>query len=290
MAPLPTASRIFAEQYFRELRRREAMHATALAPGAKDWTDAVLDAFERIHKLGNPIKRVAAVRKIVKHLNDHVTPEHCAHFMLDYAGGTRSVWLDFATLSAGDHPLEGVTETGVNISQHRIICRRPGSCAVMADMNLAYISKHAIGRMHERGVKLTVGTTTGALAFIGVLGLLMRDSEKHWDAGLCLRFGEALVVGSTKRAMKQVDEGRAVARCILDVRTALLTEDVKDQRMVEQGNAAANAVMQWLDGDRHPKHARELAEAIPSLPRRDDYSTQQAYTHAAAKQQSKEQL
>ena len=116
MAPLPTASRIFAEQYFRELRRREAMHANAITPGSKEWTDAVLEFFERIYKLGNPIKRVAAVRKMVKYLNENVEPDRCAHFLLDYAGGTRSVWLDFATLSAGEHPLEGVHRER---SQHR---------------------------------------------------------------------------------------------------------------------------------------------------------------------------
>ena len=155
----------------------------------------------------------------------------------------------------------------------------------MADMNLAYVSKHALGRMHERGVKLDIEVATGALAFIGVLGLLTRRSEKHWDAGLCLRFGDTLIVGSTKRAMKVVGDGRAIAGCIFDVRTALNVDEMNDHRQIDQGSAAAKAVIAWLESDRHPKHANELAETIPSLPRREDYSTVQAYAHIATKEQ-----
>lgn len=288
MAPIPTMSRIFADQYLRELRRREALHANHISPGSKNWTDAMLDMFEHLHTLGSPIKRASFLSKLGGYLNDSVTDDGFAHFVLSFGGAKRSSALIVATLGVGEHPLKGVNETGVNILHHYVITQRNGCMSALADVNLAYVSKHALARMHERGLNTTsADATTGVLASIGALGLIIRNSDKHTDCGMCLRVNDALVVGSVRYALKNLSETKSIATTVFDVRTALPVDEVRDRRMVAQGELATKVVDNWLSHrTMKPENLAKLSEAIPSLPQREnDYPILAGRAAALAKEQ-----
>ena len=57
--------------------------------------------------------------------------------------------------STGLHPFVGVEEEGLNIMQHFLHCDRRGATSMITGVNLTYVSKHAMGRLHERGYDLT---------------------------------------------------------------------------------------------------------------------------------------
>jgi hypothetical protein len=274
MAPLPTESRIFADRYRRDLKRREAVLAERIAPGTKTWSDALAALFERIDRAGSPIKRASLIQRLTEYLNDSI-PDG-AHFLLDHGGGQRSAGLMFATLSAGEHPLVGVNEEGVNIVQHMVLSRRNGTITASSGADLAFISKHAIGRLHERGHNLSDMKATCVLACVGILGVLTRSSVKHIDSGLALHYDDTLIVGSLKHALQQMEGGgeRRYNGTFFDVRTALPADEVRSREMLEQGAYATRAVASWLD-DRGVSKAltQKLADTIPFLPRREDYTS-----------------
>lgn len=271
MSPLPTESRIFADRYMRDLRRAEAKMSNLIAPGTSNWNDAMLAFFERVADEGSPLKRAKTVLKMTHFLNDSVVEG--SHFLLDSGGGKRSAGLMFATMSAGENPFVGVDEEGVLVTKHMLVTRRNGSIRVLPDVCMAYISKHAVGRMHERGHNLSDSKASCIMACIGILGLLTRDSEKHIDSGLCMQYDDTLVVGSLKHAMKNIREGVDINGTLYDVRTALPVETVANREMLEQGVHATNAVAKWLDDRTISRKANvKTAETIPFMPRRDDYT------------------
>jgi hypothetical protein len=274
MATIPTESRIFADRYLREMLRREALHADRISPGTKTWRDALPALYARMRQSGSPTRQAATLRKAITYLTS-VKLGDCAHTTIGHTGASRSAFLTFATFSAGQHPLIGVDEEGINIVQHFVSCERGGSAKLISDLNLAYISKHAIGRLHERELDLTNDGATGAFAFIGMLGYLTRDSEKHIAGELCLHFGDTLVVGSLKHAPKEADDGREFNGTFYDVRTALPADEVSNQDMLEQGRVASHVVAAWFADP--PDDDRTLADQIPFLPRRaDDYTLRSA--------------
>lgn len=274
MATIPTESRIFADRYFRDMRRLEALHAGRISPGTKTWRDALSALFEHMRNSTSPTGQATILRKATAYLYG-IRPEDRAHFMIGDTGASRSALLTFATYSAGLHPLIGVDEEGIKIMQHIIRCERNGRAAAVYDIELAYISKHAIGRLHERECDLTRGGATGSLTFIGVLGLLTRDSEKHVAGELCLHLGDTLVVGSLKHPLKRLDDGRQINGTFYDVRTVLPADEVGNQDMLEQGRIASSVVAAWFADP--PDDDRTLADQIPFLPRRaDDYTLRAA--------------
>jgi uncharacterized protein YbjQ (UPF0145 family) len=285
MSPIPTESRIFADRYMRELRKREALHSNHLSPGTKNWTDAMLNVFDQIGNMGNPIKRAKRIREIGDYLNSAIdTDDGFAHFVLDAGGSNRSAGLILASLGVGEHPIQGVHEDGINILHHFIMSRRGGAVRACADLNLAYISKHALARMHERGLNMGADAITGVLSCIGVMGIILRHAEQHADGGMSLLFDDTLIVGSLKNAVKELGGGKGVECALFDIRTALPADEMKDRRQVEQGRLATLAVNEWLANRTLATPAlAKLAATIPPLPRRDDYTLTAA--HAALKEQ-----
>jgi hypothetical protein len=265
MATIPTESRIFADRYLRDARRLEALHAARLSPGTKTWRDALSALYARMRQSGSPTRQAAILRKAIAYLNS-VKPGDRAHIMIAHTGTSRSAFLCFARFNADLHPFVGVDEEGINITQRFIRCDRNGRALLLSDIDLAYISQHAIGRLHERELGLTPGGATGVFAFIGVLGYLTRDSAKHVAGELCLHFGDALVVGSLKHSLNGT---------FYDVRTALPADEVSNQDRLEQGRVASRVVAAWFTDP--PDDDSTIADQIPFLPRRaDDYTLRSA--------------
>lgn len=283
MAPLPTESRIFADRYMRDLRQREASFSNRISRNTTNWADAMYSFYQRVGHAGSPLKRARMIRDLTNDLNEGVMEG--AHFLLDCGGANRSAGLMFAAMSAGENPFLGVDEEGVNITQYNIISQRNGDLYVLPDLDIAYVSKHAIGRLHERGHDLTNMKATCVLACVGILGLLTRDSAKHVDGGLCLQYDDTMIVGSLKHATKCVNGKHDINATLFDVRTALLASDIVDPVMRKQGALATHAVAKWLD-DRTVSSSfnLKLAESIPFIPRREDFTT----LHGVEDQRSKQ--
>lgn len=265
MAAIPTESRIFADRYLRDVRRLEALHAGYISPGTKRWRDALQALYARMGRNGSPAKQAAVLRKAAAYLNG-VNLEDRAHFMISHSSASRSALMCFMGFSAGEHPLLGVDEEGLNITQHLIRCGRAGSAHLISDVPLSYVSKHAMGRLHERDRDLTSGGVTGVFAFVGVLGYLTKDSEKHIAGELCLHFGNTLVVGSLKHASARAVDGCKLNGTLYDVRTVLPADEVSNSDMLKQGRIASHVVASWFADP--PDDDRVLAEQIPFLPRR----------------------
>jgi hypothetical protein len=213
---------------------------------------------DRMARAGSPGKQAAVLAAV-----DLTGPG--PFMLLGHASRARASALVFATYSAGKHPFVGVTEEGVNILCHTIQCNRRGQ-AKLRTHNFAYVSKHALGRLHERG-DASPEAVTAVLGHIGLLGYLTRHNQQHFESGLCLHLGDVLVVGSLKYGMA----GDQVTG-LYDVRTILNVDEVKDQAMVQQGMVAAQVVREWTQTRNHA-----LADQIPYLPRREnDYTLRAA--------------
>ena len=267
MSTIPTESRIFADRYCREVRRLEALHAGHISPGAKTWREAVQALYDCMGTVASPIKQAAMVGKATAYLTN-VRPEDCAHLMIAKSHASRSALLCFATFNAGRHPLVGVEEEGINIMQHLIECDRNGHSRLICDVDLAYVSKHAIGRLHERECDLSRDKVTCALAIIGALGYLTKANQKHIAGAISLRLGGVLVVGALKHSRQYAEDGRQINGTFYDVRTVLAADEVSNLDLLEQGAIAARVAISWFtDPPDTPDSIRTLADEIPFLPR-----------------------
>lgn len=112
MSPIPTESRIFANRYARELKRKEKLHATRISPGAVTWDDAINRLFDRMAAAGSPTKQAAVLAKAITYL-DGVSPADTAHIGIVSHSAKRAAALGFVTLSAGTHPFLSVEDTRV---------------------------------------------------------------------------------------------------------------------------------------------------------------------------------
>jgi hypothetical protein len=174
MSYVPTESRIFADRYFRDMRRLEAMHAGRLSPGVARWAAATAALYDRVKKAGSPVKQAAVLNKAIAYLNS-VKPEERPYAMIAFYSANRSAQVCFATFDPGLHPLQGVHEEGLNIMQHLVDCDRNNRGKMISNVNIAYVSKHAMSRLHERGTNID---SNDAFASIAVLGHLARERKK----------------------------------------------------------------------------------------------------------------
>jgi hypothetical protein len=271
MSPIPTESRIFGDRYFRNVRRLEKLHAGRIAPGTATWTDALKALLARMRHANSPVKQAAILGKAIDYLNG-VAPEDLAHIMFTCSQDSRSAGVCFATFSAGLHPFKNVDEEGLSILQHVIYCDRRCRSNLIAGYDLAYVSLHAMRRLHERDYDLTAVQATSIFAFMGILGFLTRGSDKHVRGQVNLHFGDVLVTGSLKHGRKPMSDGSEANGTLYEVRTVLPADEVANRDMLEQGRIAAHVVATWREGDCDPQQVVALAGQIPFLPREDDYT------------------
>jgi hypothetical protein len=271
MATIPTASRIFADRYCREARRLEALHAAMITPGATTWGEALAALFRCG---GGPIQHAATIKAAIGRLKA-IPPTEAAHISLvGGSRGKRTAALMLMTFRAGRHPLE-LDEDGLQVLLHTLTCSRSGA-GLLADILLTYISRHAMGRLHERGHQLGADAARSVFGCLGILGLITRSSDKHAGGGLSLRDDNILAVGSIKQALARPSDGGPLEDgSFLDVRTVLWAEDVTNQALLDQSRIANEVIMAWLK-DRSLDDAPALAAQIPFLPRREDDYTLRA--------------
>ena len=260
----PRLARLYSE----DVRKLEALHAGRISPGATTWEEAVDQLASRMISAG-PAKGAKLVGKAIDYLSN-IAPDHRCHFLISTQYGSRNAFLMFATFSIGNHPNPTVKEEGLNIELHVLQCSRSHPSRAIG-IPTAFISRHAINRLFERGHDVTGNShATGVFAFIGVLGYLTHKSAKHTDGGMHIVFSGLLTAGAMHRFTKTCRNGKQVEETVYDVRTVLLVDELGDSKrpMLDQGRAAASAVIAWFK-DADP-HESALAERIPRVERRED--------------------
>jgi hypothetical protein len=260
----PRLARLYSE----DIRKLEAVHANHLSPGAKTWQQAVDQLARRMTQAG-PAKGAKLIKRAIDYLTG-IDPDQYCHFIISASCGSRNALLMFATFSTGNHPNPAVVEQGLTIELHILSCSRSHPARAIG-IPVSYISKHAMARLYERGHDIVENIhATSIFAFIGVLGYLIHRSAKHADGGMHMAFNDLLAVGSLHRFTKIRANGRPIERCFFDVRTVLPTDEIGPSRqsLLDQGNAAAAAVIAWFKDTDCDESA--LAERIPRLERRED--------------------
>jgi hypothetical protein len=230
-----------ARLYSADVRRLEALHADRLSPGAKTWEQAVELLFQRMVKAG-PVKGAKLVKKVSDYLSSIDKDARC-HILIALQCRSRTAFLMFATFAYGNHPNPAVREEGLSIELHFIHCSRSHPSRAVGIL-VAYISKHAMSRLYERGHDITENIhATGAFAFIGVLGYLTHRSPKHIDGGMHMVFSDLLAVGALHRFTRTYRNGKQVEETVYDVRTVLLVDELGPRR---QQAAATTRILRTL--------------------------------------------
>lgn len=273
MPPAPTISRIFADRYRREATRLERLHANHLAPGTATWGDAMTAMEARLAKLPGPVKRSAAMRKAGDYLSS--AQDDGMHFMLGRYFKKRSSILSFATINFGSHPLMGVSEDGVHIARHAVLCRRDGSGGTKTNISLGYVSRHAVQRLHERGQELSIKTATNMFTCIGLLGHLIGHGHghAHVDCEMSLCIEDMLATGVIRGAVGSDGESGCI---FFEVRTFLPVADIDNRpAKLRQGEIAWETLGDWIGSDRSRETSEKMLARIPTLPWREDDFVQQ---------------
>ena len=140
----PRLARLYSE----DVRKLEAKHAGQLSPGSSTWEQAVEALYHRMSDAG-PVKGSKLVGKALDYLRS-IDPDERAHFVMADWCGSRTALMMLASFSYGPHPDRRVKEEGLNIELHIIQCSRSKPrCAI--GIPVAYISRHALNRLYERG-------------------------------------------------------------------------------------------------------------------------------------------
>jgi hypothetical protein len=183
------------------------------------------------------------------------------------SGDGRSAAAEVLTWEVGQHPLVRSGYDGVVVRGYHIRLQRSGRISLVCTI-LAFCSWHALGRMAERS-KIDVFTSRGLIVGCGIAGLLMRESEQHFNTAIHLVHDELLVAGVLRIAPDEDEADKGYG--FLDVLTAYQPhEDGPQVGKWQQGRAITVAVNRYLLAD--DADPTGYADGVEVLPRRaDDY-------------------
>ena len=85
---------------------------------------------------------------------------------------------------------------------HQIRTDRRG-VELIANLNIAFVSRHAIGRLHQRQDGLSAWDIDRGADRDWLIGYLTRASEKHCESALHLLCQDVLLVGTSRPALKR---------------------------------------------------------------------------------------
>jgi hypothetical protein len=262
MAAISTEGRVFTAQLTRDLRAREIAGASALSPGAKEWTDAFRSFGKSLIQAGSPINAAAMFRTAYERLRA-VQKQQRACVVHCFLGRSRSAFLELMTFEVGRHPLISAREQGVIVQLYRCCLRRRGQIRI-GRYRRAFFGWHALGRLHERSSVDLFGAN-GIVAGCGFAGHLMSESPKHIATQINFTIGEITAAGIL-RASTDAEKDFA----FFDVLTVLAIDEAQASKQAQrdQGLAIASATIEYItSGDPDP---RGWADTIPVLPCRDD--------------------
>jgi hypothetical protein len=260
MAAIATEGRIFVAQLVREIRRREVIGANALSPGTKVWRDAVFAFRRSLKNADGPVKAAKLLRAARERLQ--IGQRQGACFINFSQARSRSGNFEFLTWEAAKHPLLNEGYDGIIVRAYFCMLQRNGSGIAGPRARLAFISWHALARMHERS-SVDIFTAKGVVAACGVVGYLLQESAKHANTEINFATDDMLCTGRLRFASS--DEGHQYR--FFDVSTVLPLDEVPVAKR-DQGVAIAWAVHDYIISDDPDPRGR--ADAIAVLPCRDD--------------------
>ena len=136
-------------------------------------------------KARSPVKVAAMVHDVAAYF-DGVPADQRAHLVVEHSGGSRSAVLVPVTYYAGPNPLAGVDEDGVNIEMHMMRSDRHGAGLVATGLPLAYLSNHAVARLHQRESATSESNFRNTIGLVAALAFVARLSAKHVGGQLCI--------------------------------------------------------------------------------------------------------
>jgi hypothetical protein len=262
MAAISTEGRVFVAQLTRDLAAREAAGANALSPGAKQWPAAFRSFSESLSKAGSPTKAAKMFRTAFARLEATQKQQYTC-VLNCFMGLSRTGFLEVMTFEVGRHPLVDAREEGVIVWLYRCRLRRRGQIEISTH-KLAFISWHALARMHERSAVDIFGGG-GLVAGCGIAGHLMRRSSKHANTQLNLTIGDITAAGVLRISTRAEQQFAC-----FDVLTVLAIDEAQASKQPQriQGIAILHAALEYFrSGDPDP---RRYTDKIPVLPCRDD--------------------
>jgi hypothetical protein len=271
MTAITSEGRAFIAQMMRDLRRREKLGANLLSPGCTKWSEALRAFGTRMIGCGGPVhagKLFAAGRErlIVAH------QEHNACLLNFFVSRKRSGLFQVIVYDIAPHPLTGTGNDGIIIRSCFYKLQRRG-CASFWSNKVAFVSWHALGRLYERS-NFSMDEANEVVCSLGIAGMLMRESEKHYNGSINLAFDDDLLCTGVLRYLSGIEDGKRRETRFFDCLTTISAGDPKYARQRAHGGYVASAVKAYMDSD--SSDPRGYADKVPVLPfNREDYVTQE---------------
>lgn len=259
--PISTEGRVFVAQFTRDLAARQAAGAHLLSPGSKTWSEALRNFAHRVSRSGGPVKAAKQFNVALEALRTAQKGSAC--FVNCFARRSRSAMLWLLTYEVEQHQLTNIGNKGIAVRSHFIVLQRNGRISCGTNSLIAFVSWHALGRMYER-TKVDLFGANGVVAYCGIAGLLLRESEKHLNTGINVTL-EGMVCTGVLRVGNPDPDGQRYQ--FFDVVT-VLPSDLYDKQKLAQGRVITEAVTKYITGDDADPDV--FAEKIPILPFRDD--------------------
>lgn len=245
--PVPaisTEGRVFVAQLTRDLLARERAGADTLAPGTKTWADAFQKFAVALSKNGSPVKAAAQFKAAIDRMM-RVNKKRCC-LVNAYMHRSRSGYMEVLTYEVAKHPLTNTGNEGIVVRAYHCQLTRNGRIRIGYGDQIAFISWHALARMHERG-GVDKLIASGFIAACGLAGMLMRESDKHANTEMNYANNTDMICTGVLREIPQPG-GHRIG--FFDVLTVLVDDDrpmVAAKRA--QGIAIARAVIKYFNGE-----------------------------------------
>jgi hypothetical protein len=275
VASISTEGRVFSAQLTREIAARERKGAVMLHPSATTWWNAFRGFVDEAYKVRSPTKvgRMfkAATNRLVAAHNQNLCTINC------FAGRSRSAYLEVFACEASKHPITQTGNDGIVVHRYRASMSLRGRClAVTGGDALAFVSWHTLGRMRER-CGIDILSAGGVVAICGVVGMIMRDSDKHLNTEINVAFKDLVCTGVMRHAESERQPGHWHG--FYDVLTAIEPDILNAKRAIQmrQGNLLTNAALDYMKAEYADEEG--LVAKIPVLPFHEtDYVSRELIT------------
>lgn len=255
-----TEGRVFVAQLTRDLAAREIAGAKLLAPGTKQWCEAFKSFGHAVSKTGSPTKAARMFNAAIPRLQSAQQQGAC--FINCFMGRSRSAFFEVLTYEVAKHPLTNAGYDGIAVRVYHCALQRKGRIMIGYGDQVAFVSWHALARMHERSAA-DIFLANGIVVLCGMAGILMRESHKHANTEINYP-DDSMICTGVLRCVQQED-GRQYG--FFDVLTVLPIYESKYARKKVQGIAIAKAVTAYITAD--DADPKGYADKIAVLPFHD---------------------
>jgi hypothetical protein len=186
-------------------------------------------------------------------------------YLNSFMSRSRSGMLEVMTYKVAKHPLTGTGQDGVCVRGYYAQLHRGGGVHVAKHgTDFAFLSWHALGRLHERNRDADIFLANNLIAYCGFTGLLLRDSLKHLGTGVHLAAPGLICIGT----MRERDYDK-----FFDVLTVMERDTIEPVQRA-QADAVTKACFDYVKSEY--ADVEGYADRIPVLPfHKTDYVSRQ---------------